>query len=502
MHNTEKGTGPTMKQARLILVGCGPHARRIYLPALAKLRKLTGLELLLVIDLEPMRETVNAALSQYGLKPQVLFIEPFDGEMPELLQRTLSEFTSGQQVNGVIIATEPLTHKAYADWALREKLNILMDKPVTARINSTSHLESADGILQDYLHLLEVYQSIQAEQETVFVVNSQRRFHAGFGFVERLLREVGDKTGCPVTFMQSYHSDGQWRFPSEIVTQDYHPYCFGYGKASHSGYHIFDMLYRLYSATGVVSKMADSMEIVSSFVQPMGFIQQLTEDDYYRLFQGRYAEARRWPDDQLKHIYEGYGEIDISAIASLKRNGEIVANLSVNLIHNGFSRRTWILPGQDLYKGNGRVKHEHHNIQQGPFQNIQIHSYQAIDRHDGLTNIDDDLGNANHFDVYVFRNPLVTRSDNSLAVYKYKDILEEMDGETKTLLSMESAKYQVIEEFIDYLSGRRPKTDLASQIEDHLVTVQIMSGVYRSHVLRQNGLDCVVRMPFGPSSGG
>ncbi len=486
-----------MKQARIILVGCGPHARRVYLPALAKLRAQTGLELLLVIDLEATRETVNAALAQHGLEPQVLFIEPFEGGMPELLKRALSEFTSSQQVNGVIIATEPLTHRAYAEWALREKLNILMDKPVTARINSASQMESADGILLDYLHLLEIYQSVQAMQETVFIVNSQRRFHAGFCFVERLLREIGDKTGCPVTFMQSYHSDGQWRFPSEIVTQDYHPYCFGYGKASHSGYHIFDMLYRLYSATGVTSKQADSMEIVSSFVQPAGFIQQMTEADYYHLFQGRYDEARQWSDDQLKHIYDGYGEIDISAIASLKRNGEIVANLSINLVHNGFSRRTWIMPGQDLYKGNGRVKHEHHNIQQGPFQNIQIHSYQAIDRHDGLTSVEDDLGNVNHFDVYVFRNPLVTNSEKSLEVYKFSDILGKLEQQTHTQLSMESAKYQVIEEFIDYLSGRRLKAGIASQIEDHLVTVQIMSAVYRSHVLRQSGLDCVVRMPFG-----
>lgn len=489
------------KPVRLILVGCGPHARRVYLPALAKLRAHFNLELLLVIDLESTRDIVHKALEKHGLESQVLFINPFEGELPEELERALSKAVNTLQVNGVIIATEPLVHRTYAEWAIRNKLSILMDKPVTARTNSASQLTSADGILQDYLQLLALHQNAQTQKETIFVVNSQRRFHAGFRFVERLIREVSDKTGCPVTSIQSSHCDGQWRFPCEIVTQDYHPYSSGYGKASHSGYHIFDMLYRLYNASGITSKFADTMEIVSSFVQPIGFIQQLSEDDYYKLFPIDYNNVKQWSDDQLKAIYNGYGEIDISSIISLKRNEVVIANLSFNLVHNGFSRRTWLLPGKDLYKGNGRVKHEHHNIQQGPFQNIQIHSYQSVDQHDGLTSIEDDLGNANHFDVYVFRNPFVTDSDESLEVYKFSDILSEMEQTTHSQLLMESAKYQVIEEFVDYLAGCRPKERVASQIEDHLVPVQIMSGVYRSHVLRQNGLDGVVRMPFGLVSG-
>ncbi|MBP7541950.1 MAG: hypothetical protein KA802_18690, partial [Saprospiraceae bacterium] len=250
-------------------------------------------------------------------------------------------------------------------------------------------------------------------------------------------------------------------------------------------------------ASGVKTKFADSMEIVSSFVQPNGFIRQLSETDYHALFNDRYDSVKKWSDKQLQETYKCYGEIDLSAIVTLKRDEDIIANLSVNLIHNGFARRTWLKPGEDLYKGNGRVKHEHHNIQQGPFQNIQIHSYQSKDKHGLMENCEDDLGGNNHFDVYVFRNPLVTDSEDSLKIYKFSEILSEMEKPAQTMLLMESAKYQVVEEFLEYISGYRKKSELSSLIEDHIVPVQIMRGIYRSHIQRNNKLDCVVRSSFG-----
>jgi hypothetical protein len=55
------------------------------------------------------------------------------------------------------------------------------------------------------------------------------------------------------------------------------------------------------------------------------------------------------------------------------------------------------------------------------------------------------------------------------------------------------------EQFVSYLAGAATKAELPSLIEDHRVPMQIMSGLYRSHVLRQRGIDCVVKMGFGAS---
>lgn len=84
--------------------------------------------------------------------------------------------------------------------------------------------------------------------------------------------------------------------------------------------------------------------------------------------------------------------MDLSTIVTLKKDNVAIGNITINLLHNGFARRTWLNPGDDLYKGNGRVKHEHYSIQQDSFQNIQIHSYQSKDKHNAMSDIEDYWG--------------------------------------------------------------------------------------------------------------
>lgn len=480
-------------KARIILIGCGPHARRVYLPAL---RQLQHIELSLVIDLDSQEATVRNATK--GIPDTELwFIRPFADNVPDDVAQKLSSFVTEKGVTGVIIATEPLVHKAYATWALGNQLSILMDKPITTRADAATSITSAEGILDDYTFLLEKYNELQLRKETVFMVNSQRRFHKGFQFVQDKIREVAKATNCPVTFIQAYHCDGQWRLPNEIVTQEYHPYCFGYGKVSHSGYHILDTVYQLYKASETRDKLTDSMEVVSSFVQPNGFFNQLTENDYLKIFGDKYKGVNQWSDVQLRELCNDFGEIDASAIVTLKKNETAIANFNINLLHNGFAGRTWVQPGHDLYKGNGRIKHESYHIQQGPFQNIQIHAYQASDKHDEHNGPEDYLGGKNHFDIYVFRNPFVADSVSQPQVYKLDDITANLDQAADSMITMERVKHQVVAEFAAYLTGRLPKGAVQSQIEDHLVPVQMMSGMYSSHILRQNNLSNVVKYAMG-----
>src|SRR5690606_14673531 len=134
------------------------------------------------------------------------------------------------------------------------------------------------------------YQSVQEIKESIFIINSHRRFHKGFEMVNERIKEINLLTNCPITFLQAYHCDGQWRLPNEIVTQSYHPYCQGYGKASHSGYHIFDTVAQFLESSFNEEKKPDYMQISSSFVQPNGFFKQLNEDDYYQYFGSAYQD--------------------------------------------------------------------------------------------------------------------------------------------------------------------------------------------------------------------
>lgn len=475
---------------RIILIGCGPHAKRIYLPAL---QKLANVELSLVIELKGKEQDLSEQREQLK-STDFWFIDAFEKTLPNYISRKLSEYVHTKRITGVIIATEPLVHVAYSLWALSNNLNILLDKPISTYRNVTTCTKSANSILTDYLDIMERYDEVQKTKETAFIIHSQRRFHDGFEFVKSQLNEVAKRTGCPVTFIQAYHCDGQWRLPSEIVTQEYHPYCYGYGKASHSGYHIFDTVYQLYKSAVIEDKMADKMEIVSSFVQPNGFFKQLNEKDYHRIFGELYNEVKGWSDEELSHICKDFGEIDLSSIINLIKEGQTVANFSINLLHNGFAGRTWMYPGTDLYKGNGRIKHESYQIQQGPFQNIQIHAYQGSDRHDDQNGVEDHLGGKNHFDVFVFRNPMISNGNRSPERYHFSDLAGQSSNDS--MIKMESVKFKVVEDFIDYLSGKKNKDQLKSKIEDHLIPVKIMSGIYRSHIQRKANEDCIVKYDF------
>lgn len=467
-------------QVSVILIGCGPHARRIYIPAL---RNLQQVKLALVIDLESEASVVRNAIGE--METELWLIQPFANTLPPELWARLSQFVADHQVTGVIIATEPLVHRAYAEWALASELNILMDKPVTTRTDVTTSIDSAQGILDDYLELLDAYKALQRRKETVFMINSHRRFHKGFQFVKDKIREVAQKTNCPISFIQAYHSDGQWRLPNEIITQQYHPYCFGYGKASHSGYHILDTIYQFYKAAALPGKVADEMEVISSFLKPNGFFTQLNESDYEAIFGDEYKQVNPWSEQQLREICADFGEMDVSSVIALRKHGEVVANFSVNLVHNGFAGRTWVRPGEDLYKGNGRIKHESYHIQQGPFQNIQIHAYQAHDKHDKDKNKEEYLGGKNHFDIYVFRNPLLTNGEAQPKVYQYSDLVEHYAGDGGPAITMEWVKFRVVEEFTDYLLGKKQKGEVSSPIEDHAIPVKMMSGIYCAHIHQQ-----------------
>ncbi|MCW2258606.1 MULTISPECIES: Gfo/Idh/MocA family protein [Sphingobacterium] len=465
------------KHINIILIGCGPHARRVYIPAFEQIENAT---IALIIDLKDQEAKIRESLD-VGLETSFMFIDPFEGSLPDSVVGDLSEFLRNNKIDGVVIATEPLVHYAYAKWALANGLNILMDKPITTRANVVSSYEDAKGILDDYEDLLHDYNRLQNIKETVFIINSHRRFHKGFQFVQEQIREVATLTKCPVTFIQAYHSDGQWRLPNEIVTQNYHPYCTGYGKASHSGYHIFDTIYQFYKASIDKEKIADQLDVFSSFVRPNGFIKQITENDYKFVFGHKYNAVHRWTDRELSSVFAHYGEMDLSSILTLKKEKEVVANFSVNLVHNGFAGRTWVTPRNDLYKGNGRIKHENYIIQQGPFQSIQIHAYQGNDRHDTHA-IEEDLGGKNHFDIYVFRNPLISNGLQQPQVYKVSDLINDSPKESGNMITMEWVKFKVVEEFVAYLSSEKLKSEMTSLLDDHLFPVQIMSGTYRSNI--------------------
>lgn len=469
----------SVKHANVLLIGCGPHAKRIYVPALMALESRGQATLKVVVELEETRNITNDYFKNTNVKLLYANATSDDYKLDKTLERKLNKFVADKDINAVVIATEPLSHMKYALWAAKKQLHVLMDKPVSTHTNVSNDVTQAGKIAADFRRLKAV-----RDESKAFIVNTQRRYHPGFQLIKERIEEIACKYGVPITNMQSTHCDGQWRLPEEILTQDYHPYNSGYGKVSHSGYHLIDIMSLLTTESFQrAAKNFDKAGVYTSFIKPSGLLLQQNREDYIRVFGDDYNKVSGSSDAQLKQAYEKCGEVDAASIITLYQKDEAVCNLSLNLMHNGFARRSWVLPGQDLYKGNGRVKHEYHNIEQGPYQNIQVHSYQSKDKHTVNTVDDFKLGGNNHFDIYIFRNSDIVGGKplEVITADQLQSVGNDFDGKLMT----EKAKQQAVHEFIEIVCGVRDPKDTESDLSTHHMSTTIMSLIYQSGINRK-----------------
>lgn len=376
-----------------------------------------------------------------------------------------------------MIATDPLSHMQYALWAQRKGLHILMDKPVSTYSDVSISIKSARRIKKDFDLLIANY-----SPEKAFIVNAHRRFLPQFELIQNIVNGVARTYGMPVTSMQSTHCDGQWRLPNEVLTMTYHP-SLGYGKVSHSGYHFIDMASKIIKDSFEYSKKQfDALSVYSKFIYPSGILMQQSQKDLVNIFGEDYLRLDPRSDAEILNEYKkrNEAEIDATTLINFSYRGVPITNLTLNLIHNGFTRRSWMLSKKDLYKGNGRLRHEYHNIQQGPLQNIQIHSYQSKDKHDVNSEDDLELGGNNHYDIYVFRNKDII-GGKLLEVITAKDVADARKL-NKTKVMNELARHEAVKEFLGVIVGNCKGSETRGNIIDHRITTQLMSMIYESSI--------------------
>lgn len=481
-----------MKTVNILLIGVGPHARRIYVPALFKFASDFPIHLVAAVDLKRQKDTINTYLLEQGYELDMLYLDSFDGTagIPNDVKATLDALVKELDIQGVVISTEPTAHKAYAEWALTNGLNILMDKPVSARKGISVDVTQASRLIDDYDELLDLYKAHTSDKPILFSINVQRRYDHGFDKVKELITETTQKFNVPITSMQVMHADGSWRFPKEILTQESHGLSDGFGKVSHSGYHLFDMAWQLYKSSLVPDKQPDGLEIISSTFNPTGLDVCMDEDDYSNYFGNDFEKSGLTHQQYLDTVTE-YGEMDSFNVIRLMKQGVNICNISVNLLHSSFSRRSWAAPNADFYKGNGRVKHQQFIIQQGPFQCIQIHNYQSKHEHDIDNSNEFDVGGNNHFDIFVFRNTGMYGYGEAFTKISSLDLEQQADTSG---LTIEKAKYRIIREFIDFMLGNITLQDAKSNIDTHTVPVKILSGVCQSSANMHTNTNPLIRI--------
>ena len=455
-----------MAVINILVIGVGRHAKRIYIPALSNLGgkvKIVGL-----VDLKSNERSVRKFLKENNLSIPTLFTNKLN-----IIPDDLNQFAKHNKVKAVAICTDPEAHVMYGKWSLANGYHVIMDKPIHASRNAAHDKWAARDIHIKYIDLLKDYEKLRKKYKGLRCeILTQRRFHPSYRLIKQTIDDVFNRTNCPVTYYYSFHSDGQWRMPSEIESIDYHGYTNGYGKASHSGYHFYDLFAWLTESCRNISELG-TIQIDSWANYPSNYLQQLSPTILSKVF------GSKSHDFTIQSDTSKFGEIDVFCRLLLGDGSAVKTVAEIDLLHSGLSARYWQNTGsRDLYKGNGRLRHEQLYISLGPFMSISLTSWQGIQF--GLENQTTDSifnpGHEFHVDVTIFKNSKLI-GGKPIETFSLKDIY------TPSLTDysrghQEDARLTGIRQFVNSID--EPDTITYSSLETHELSSQIMSSVYES----------------------
>lgn len=315
----------------IILIGFGPHAKRIYL----KLINKYNLNLKLIIDIENKKEEIENYLKKNEIcDVELYFIDETERDninLSDKLKKYLRNFLNAEKITHAIISTEPKAHFSYAKFLIKENINILMDKPITAPKDVINNFNQATKIRKEYEILCEEYKKSKVLNDNlIFSIQCQRRFHKGYIYIKDLIEDIISKYNIPITYIDIYHNDGMWNMPDEFIYRENHPYKYGYGKMFHSGYHFVDLLtWLLECNVKAKDKTITNASIYSEAYRPEDFMYNFNKNDYLNILKtNKYNKIF-----DNKDVFNNYGEIDFHSIINFySSNKKIVTNCSLNLM--------------------------------------------------------------------------------------------------------------------------------------------------------------------------
>lgn len=448
----------------VLIIGFGHHSERIHFPVV---ESLPDANVVGVVDLEEKNKPIREYLYQNQKKLDILlFSSKSDVKLKEL-----TDFAKKLEVKSVIVSTDPDSHCLYTSWALENGYSVLLDKPIHAENNASHNVESARRIYLEYTKLLKTYEKYnKIFPYLACEVLSQRRHHPAYKFVKDTINEIYEASNCPITYYYAFHNDGQWRMPKEISEISYHGFKDGYGKASHSGYHFYDLL-SWFTEVYRDEKNIHSLTTKSWGNFPDNYLKQIDNTTLSKVF-GSDIEAN-------KNNLSEYGEIDVMSTIELCTKDSVITHAQIDLLHSGLSSRSWVeVEGRNLYKGNGRVRHEQHYISMGPFASISLTSWQSKPFDTEHLNSDEIYkpGHEFNLDITICRNSKVIGGDD-VRTYSLNDFYDPTLKEYSRG-HQEDARRSAIIEFNDLVN--MGNSSGSSSLSSHALSSKVMSSVYGS----------------------
>lgn len=477
-------------ESNLLMIGCGPYAQSAYIPNLNAYRTLPDDRLFLrtVLELESRISQTRQVIDRWAIRANtidVVGVTPTAtaDERGQLLDRIREE----KNIDAVLITTEPSSHVGYAQWALRNKLHILMDKPISTRANASTNESQAWGVLEDYKLLAQETVAARKEKpDLAFNVAVQRRYDPDMIRLMANIREVFQATGQLPTHIEITKADGSWRFPRELLEENYHGYNNGYGVLSHTGYHIFDVLSQMISIADGTPKAIDNINVTSSFVRPGDVVTHLSAAEYKNIFGGNVKDEQIELTDEEREKMNTMGEVDAHITVECLSKGKTATVATINLLHQSLSARRDASENEDKYLGAGRTKYESIKVFQGPFAQHEYVNNRA----------------AGEESSRVMLNGLVHGEKRPIKTLKNK-IYRQLSAAFLGLFNKnfgwkwkaDMPRVYLLREFVRQIRGNNQEEPY-SDILNHYGSASLMAAAYASGARRFNGENPMVSLPY------
>ncbi|MCA9329385.1 Gfo/Idh/MocA family oxidoreductase [Candidatus Saccharibacteria bacterium] len=320
------------------------------------------------------RKNLNTVLSS----DNPIWINPEKYE-PTQLKHYLSQIAQKEDVDIVIIASNPSSHYFYSDWAVDEGINVLCDKPLVVVPDSSWKPEKAQLIEKRFRALYKKVEKAQKINPNYrFCTPLRRRALTPFMSVAKELTSAYEQTKEGITYINAVVNGGVHRYPAEFLKGGAHGFLDGIGSLSHSSYHYLDILaWYLQCAPGEVAKIDITLPHVSrvkDYIAKQGYSQLLRLNNEKTSV---VTHGIKLPDRVLN------AELDFTIHLHLydKQNRKI-GLISYTSNHTTFSPRTAKYDPDVLDHANdkngGRMSQIYFDIHQGSIQNWSIIKNDAV----------------------------------------------------------------------------------------------------------------------------
>lgn len=435
----------------LIIGGSGTWSGKTHIESIKKSEGIV--KLVAIMDyLNPYESNQLKKHKMFLEKNNVKWIKVEKEYEEELLKKCIVE----NDIDIVVISTPHEFHYKYALLCLKYGVDIICEKPIIATRAQSSLKEKAEENISKHNDLLDAIKRSEnrKQQRKCYVLTPlRRRVQEIYANIYDSVNLIKNRYGQEVSDITICHNDGVFRFCNEVELNGAHGYSDGFGKLTHTGYHILDVAAALIENGCNIENTECVCKVINC--NTIGdMIKSESYDINSKLLDNK-IEKKKISPIALN------AEMDISISYVLYHNNVKYCSIILNLMHLGKSNRTRNAYNSTDYNDQGRTNELSMYIQQGNLFSTQMIS----DTKSGSNGI---IG-----DTYVFKNyhPLIATEINQ----KEKEVLNSVGRVEKTV--------DIVSEFYNFINNGNLKGHYKyinfsmQQITDELYMAALISKV-------------------------